>query len=49
MIIFNTGLIHILICSFEKIKHNMVRNSKHPVKKYLRIIKYQVIRIVEKS
>ena len=45
---FNTRLIHIQICDFEKIKH-MVRNGKHPVEKDLGIIEYQIMRIVEKS
>jgi len=49
MIKFNTGLIHIQICCFEKIKHRMVRNGKHPVGKDLGIVEYQGIRVVEKS
>jgi hypothetical protein len=49
MIKFNTGLIHIQICCFEKIKHNIVRNGMHPEDKELGIIEYQVITIVEKS
>lgn len=48
MVKFNTGLIHVQSCWFEKMKHNIVRSGKHPVQKYLGIIEYQVIRIVEK-